>query len=37
LLTIWASSSPQWAGAIEPDAAPVTADYDWIRVYDYAP
>ena len=37
LLTIWASSSTEWAGALAPDTAPVTADYDWIRVYDYVP
>ncbi|MET0413183.1 MAG: glycoside hydrolase family 16 protein [Polyangiaceae bacterium] len=35
LLTIWASSSPEWAGPIAPDTAPVTADYDWVRVYEY--
>lgn len=37
LLTIWASSSPEWAGAIAPDTAPVTVDYDWLRVYEYVP
>jgi beta-glucanase (GH16 family) len=37
LLTIWASSSSEWAGAIAPDTAPVTADYDWVRVYEYVP
>jgi endo-1,3-1,4-beta-glycanase ExoK len=37
LLTIWASASPEWAGPIAPDTAPVTADYDWIRVYEYVP
>jgi beta-glucanase (GH16 family) len=33
LLTIWASSSADWAGAVQPISAPITADYDWIRVY----
>jgi endo-1,3-1,4-beta-glycanase ExoK len=37
LLTIWASSSPEWAGAIAAETAPVSAEYDWIRVYDYSP
>lgn len=37
LLTIWASSSASWAGAIQPDSAPVSADYDWIRVYKWVP
>jgi beta-glucanase (GH16 family) len=37
LLTIWASSSPEWAGPIVAETAPVSAEYDWIRVYDYSP
>jgi endo-1,3-1,4-beta-glycanase ExoK len=37
LLTIWASSAADWAGAIQPDSAPTSADYDWIRVYDWVP
>jgi beta-glucanase (GH16 family) len=37
LATIWASSSPEWAGAILPDSAPTSADYDWIRVYHWVP
>lgn len=37
LLTIWASSAAGWAGPIEPDTAPASADYDWIRVYDWVP
>lgn len=37
LLTIWASSSAAWAGPIQPDSAPTTADYDWIRVYNWVP
>jgi endo-1,3-1,4-beta-glycanase ExoK len=35
LLTIWASSSAGWAGPIQPDSAPTSAEYDWIRVYDW--
>jgi endo-1,3-1,4-beta-glycanase ExoK len=37
LLTIWASSAASWAGSIQPDSAPTSADYDWIRVYDWVP
>jgi beta-glucanase (GH16 family) len=37
LLTIWASSAAGWAGPIQPDTAPTTADYDWIKVYDWVP
>jgi len=37
LLTIWASSSADWAGAIASDSAPTSADVDWIKVYDYVP
>jgi beta-glucanase (GH16 family) len=37
LLTIWASSAADWAGPIQPDSAPTSADYDWIRVYDWVP
>ncbi len=37
LLTIWASSAASWAGPIQPDSAPVSADYDWIRVYNWVP
>jgi len=33
LLTIWASSSVDWAGVVQPLTEPVTADYDWLRVY----
>ena len=35
LLTIWASSAAAWAGPIGADTAPTTADYDWIKVYDW--
>jgi len=37
LLTIWASSAAGWAGPIQPDTAPTTADYDGIKVYDWVP
>jgi beta-glucanase (GH16 family) len=37
LLTIWASSAAGWAGPIQSDTAPTTADYDWIKVYDWVP
>jgi endo-1,3-1,4-beta-glycanase ExoK len=37
LLTIWASSAPGWAGPIQADTAPTSADYDWIRVYSFKP
>ncbi len=35
LLTIWASSSPGWAGPVDATTAPATVDYDWIRVYRF--
>jgi endo-1,3-1,4-beta-glycanase ExoK len=35
LLTIWASSAPDWAGALTPASAPTSADIDWIKVYDW--
>jgi beta-glucanase (GH16 family) len=37
LLTIWASSSASWAGALADDAAPTQSDFDWVRVYTWAP
>lgn len=37
LLTIWASSSAAWAGALADDAAPTQADFDWVRVYNWTP
>jgi len=33
LLTIWASSSADWAGPVAATPLPTTADYDWLRVY----
>lgn len=33
LLTIWASSAADWAGAIDSTTAPVAAQYDWLKVY----
>lgn len=35
LLTIWASDAADWAGPVDATTAPTTAEYDWIRVYDY--
>jgi endo-1,3-1,4-beta-glycanase ExoK len=37
LLTIWASSAPTWAGAVDDSTAPTQADFDWVRVYTWAP
>ena len=37
LLTIWASSSASWAGAITETSVPTSAAFDWIKVYDYVP
>lgn len=37
LLTIWASSAADWAGPLEGTSIPVSAEYDWIRVYRYSP
>jgi endo-1,3-1,4-beta-glycanase ExoK len=37
LLTIWASSAAGWAGPINADSAPSTAEYDWIHVYTWKP
>jgi endo-1,3-1,4-beta-glycanase ExoK len=33
LLTIWASSAADWAGALPAPPVSTSADYDWIRVY----
>ena len=35
LLTIWASSAADWAGPIDASSAPVSAEYDWLKVYRY--
>jgi beta-glucanase (GH16 family) len=35
LLTIWASSAADWAGALTPTSAPASAQVDWIKVYHY--
>jgi len=37
LLTIWASNAAGWAGPIDTSTAPTSADYDWIRVYEWVP
>jgi len=37
LLTIWASSAADWAGALTSMSAPTSAQVDWIKVYDYKP
>jgi endo-1,3-1,4-beta-glycanase ExoK len=37
LLTIWASDSVSWAGAVDETTVPTAASYDWLRVYDYVP
>ena len=37
LLTIWASSAPDWAGPLAPTSAPTSADVDWIKVYSWQP
>jgi endo-1,3-1,4-beta-glycanase ExoK len=35
LLTIWASSSPDWAGPINESTSSANAVYDWVEVYAY--
>ena len=35
LLTIWASSSASWAGALDASSAPTSAEVDWIKVYGW--
>lgn len=37
LLTIWASSSPDWAGAVSAETTGATAVYDWVELYEYVP
>jgi len=35
LLTIWASNSASWAGALNASSAPTSAEVDWIKVYSW--
>jgi beta-glucanase (GH16 family) len=35
LLTIWASGSASWAGALNASSAPTSAEVDWIKVYGW--
>jgi beta-glucanase (GH16 family) len=37
LLTIWASGSPGWAGAVNDDTGAASAVYDWIELYRLKP
>ncbi len=37
LLTIWASGSQEWAGAVTEDTAGATSTYDWVEFYEYTP
>jgi beta-glucanase (GH16 family) len=36
LLTIWASSSAGWAGAVTDETSQAQAQYDWIELYEYS-
>jgi len=36
LLTIWASSSPEWAGPVNSATGQASASYDWVELYSYA-
>lgn len=36
LLTIWASSSASWAGAVDDATGQAQAEYDWVELYQYA-
>jgi len=36
LMTIWASSSSAWAGAVAPETSTAGAAYDWIELYRYS-
>jgi len=36
LLTIWASSSAAWAGAVTDETSKATASFDWIELYEYS-
>jgi len=35
LLTIWASNSASWAGAVDGTTVGSKAVYDWVEVYEY--
>ncbi|WP_437912708.1 glycoside hydrolase family 16 protein [Sorangium sp. So ce302] len=37
LMTIWASSSASWAGAVTAETGKASATYDWIELYRYTP
>lgn len=37
LMTIWASNSVSWAGAVTEDTGKATAVYDWIELYRFTP
>jgi beta-glucanase (GH16 family) len=37
LMTIWASNSVSWAGAVTEDTGKATAVYDWIELYQLTP
>ena len=37
LLTIWASSSAAWAGAVNADTGQAKALFDWVELYEYMP
>ncbi|WP_437965763.1 glycoside hydrolase family 16 protein [Sorangium sp. So ce260] len=37
LMTIWASSSAAWAGAVTAETGKASATYDWIELYRYTP
>jgi endo-1,3-1,4-beta-glycanase ExoK len=37
LLTIWASASSDWAGAVMTETSGAEVVYDWVEVYAYAP
>ncbi|MGK4000196.1 glycoside hydrolase family 16 protein [Sorangium sp. So ce1024] len=37
LMTIWASSSAAWAGAVTAETGTASATYDWIELYRYTP
>ena len=37
LMTIWASNSVSWAGAVTEDTGKASAVYDWIELYQFKP